>query len=755
MIGASAQYRGFGLFEKTGASTWTLIGTTTAVTPWTLTGGTLSIAQDSSLGDSTSALAFNGGTLLTTASFTMNRAVALNASGGTIETDAGTVLTSAGGIAGSGGLTKTGTGTLALSSANTYAGATSIEAGTLKGVAGNAFSAASAHTVASGATLDLGGFNQAVGSLAGAGAVTNSGVAAATLNTGGDNTSTLFSGILQNGAAATTLAKSGSGMLTLSGDSSAFSGTTNVRSGILSVNGSLGGTMDVLSDGTLQGNGAVGVTTVQAGGIIAPGNSIGVLHVNGSYTQQAGSTYQVQLDPTSTTSDLIAVNGPAMVQPGSLLSASKSSPGTFTPNTTYKVLNASGGVTGTYTLAGDIAVSAFLNLVDSYDANNVYLKVVQTRDIGDAAQTPNQTSTAGGLGGTPLENPVLNSPSDAAARDAFDQLSGAGHASVKGAMIYDSRYARALAIDRLRDAFCTVGHSSRRDGAVRPGEPIAASGCAVNPDRFAVWGQAFGSWGHSNGNANAARIVRSSGGFVTGIDVAMADNWRIGLLTGYSRSNFSVDAQRALSGSDNYHFGVYGGTQRGNLAFRFGSTYTWHDITSSRSVALPGFFNRLSADYSASTAQVFGELGYQIEAGQFGFEPFANLAYVNLHSNGFVERGGAAALTSRGGDTGTAFTTLGLRASTDFALGNVRTTARGTLGWLHAYGDLTSVSVMSFAGGNPFIVTGVPIATDAAVVEAGLDLHVTRQATLGISYGGQFGGAVTDQSVRGNFTMRF
>ena len=38
------QYQGFGIFEKTGSSTWTLTGTTTATTSWTLKEGTLDVA---------------------------------------------------------------------------------------------------------------------------------------------------------------------------------------------------------------------------------------------------------------------------------------------------------------------------------------------------------------------------------------------------------------------------------------------------------------------------------------------------------------------------------------------------------------------------------------------------------------------------------------------------------------------------------------------------------------------------------------
>ncbi|MFS1808952.1 hypothetical protein ACL6UX_28510, partial [Bacillus anthracis] len=65
-ISATGKYQGFGAFEKTGTSTWTLNGTNAGLTPWTLSGGKLSIAADGSLGDKAGDLTFNGGTLLTT-----------------------------------------------------------------------------------------------------------------------------------------------------------------------------------------------------------------------------------------------------------------------------------------------------------------------------------------------------------------------------------------------------------------------------------------------------------------------------------------------------------------------------------------------------------------------------------------------------------------------------------------------------------------------------------------------------------------
>ena len=121
-------------------------------------------------------------------------------------------------------LTKVGTGTLTLSGANTYSGATTVSAGTLQAGSTSGLGATSDFTVNS--ILDLGGFSNAIGSLAGNGTVTNTGVPA-TLTAGGDNATTTFSGIIQAfGAGTLALTKSGTGVLTLTGTNTYVGGTT-------------------------------------------------------------------------------------------------------------------------------------------------------------------------------------------------------------------------------------------------------------------------------------------------------------------------------------------------------------------------------------------------------------------------------------------------------------------------------------------------------------------------------------------------
>jgi uncharacterized protein with beta-barrel porin domain len=50
---------------------------------------------------------------------------------------------------------------------------------------------------------------------------------------------------------------------------------------------------------------------------------------------------------------------------------------------------------------------------------------------------------------------------------------------------------------------------------------------------------------------------------------------------------------------------------------------------------------------------------------------------------------------------------------------------------------------------------GVPLAREAALVEAGFDTLIASQTTVGISYSGQLGERVRDHSVRGDLRIRF
>ncbi|RUU88386.1 autotransporter domain-containing protein [Mesorhizobium sp. M7A.F.Ca.MR.176.00.0.0] len=82
-------------------------------------------------------------------------------------------------------------------------------------------------------------------------------------------------------------------------------------------------------------------------------------------------------------------------------------------------------------------------------------------------------------------------------------------------------------------------------------------------------------------------------------------------------------------------------------------------------------------------------------------------------------------------------------------------TARGGLGWRHAFGDVRPDTALAFAGGSSFAIKGVPIAKNAALLEAGLDVNITENATFGIAYQGQIASDAQTHGFSAKLGVRF
>lgn len=597
-----------------------------------------------------------------------------------------------------------------------------------------------------------------IGSLSGDGTVSLGGK---TLTLGGLGKDDTIGGAIKdggsNGGAGGSLIKIGAGTLTLNGVST-YTGLTTVEDGTLIVgdythaDAVLAGAVDVNAGGTLGGSGTVGRTTIASGATIAPGNSIGTLTINGDISFAAGSTYEAEIN-AAFEGDLIDASGAATINGGTVHAVKMG--GVYTPGSRWTIIGADGGVTGTFDAL--IQNMPFVDLALAYDSHHVYIDATRNNvAFCDVAATFNQCSTGDGLETAGTGNPVYDAvaalPDEMSARQALDGLSGEIHASVKSALIEDSAHIRDAATARIRAAFEGVAAMSLPVIGYGPdGAEIAPS----STDRFAAWGRAFGSWGSFDSDGNAAELDRRVGGLLMGMDGLVAESWRLGLIAGYSHSSFDVRDRSSSGSSDSYHLGVYAGRQWGNLGLRSGLAYTWNDVETSRTVFFPGFADRLAGDYSAGTFQAFGELGYKIDTVAASFEPFANLAYVRMRAEGFAEEGGAAALRSHGQTTDATVTTLGLRAASDFDLGGLRGTARAMLGWRHAFGDTTPLSTHAFAGSDAFTVAGAPIARDAAVIEAGLDLNLAATTTLGVVYQSQIASEARQHGFNAKLNVRF
>lgn len=767
-----------------------LTGTNTYSGGTRLSGGTLRIASNDKLGAAASGIVFDGGSLRASESFTSNRAAGFEL-GGAFLVDAGKTLTWNGVVSGRGHITKVGAGTLILSGANTYTGDLYHNGGTVQGnttsLRGNIrFDPNADNPIARSVTFDQATNGTFAGTITNKGSITKIGAGTLTLTgnndySGGTTVSagtlrgasnSLQGNILNNAAVifdqardgtyagvmsgSGTFTKQGAGKLMLPGIQ-AFTGATNINAGNLNVNGSLESSsmVNVNVGGTLSGNGKFGNVN-NNGGTISPGNSIGTIVINGNLNMGPASKYLVEINGVA--SDRIEVSGTANIQSSvfEIAHDSDKSSAPILPGTTYTLITAQGGLT---TTAPQVAVAdfPFLDFTLNNDGFNGTLTTSRNAAAFDTlASTPNEKVVAGALDAAGIASPLwqqIVGATEAQARTAFISLGNASiHASAKGMLLEDSRFVRDAASDRIRSALDGIG--AARAPVLAYGDD-GAELVAADTDRFAVWGNAFGSWGDNDSDGNAAALDRSIGGLLLGGDALVGDTWRAGLMTGFSRSSFHVDGSASSGDATSYYLGAYAGSRWGALSLRMGAAYGWNSIETRRAVAVASLSETLSADYDAGTAQIFGEGGYRIDTAAASFEPFANLAYVNVHTDAFTERGGAAAISQAGSNTDATFATLGIRASGDFALGEINVVARGMLGWRHAFGDVTPLSTLAFAGSNAFTVSGVPIARDAAVLEAGLDFDIAPKAKLGVSYTGQFGSGVSDNGAKLDLSVRF
>jgi T5SS/PEP-CTERM-associated repeat protein len=166
-----------------------------------------------------------------------------------------------------------------------------------------------------------------------------------------------------------------------------YTGNTIVNGGTLLVNGSIASSAltTVNAGGTLGGTGFVGNTSI-SGGTLSPGNSVGAITIQGNLVLTAASTYMVEVSASG--ADRTNVTGTATL--GGARVAVNFDGGS---NQRYTILNAAGGVTGTF---GSVAANNNVIATLSYDANDVFLNFESTLGAGTWLN-PNQQAVAAAI----------------------------------------------------------------------------------------------------------------------------------------------------------------------------------------------------------------------------------------------------------------------------------------------------------------------------------------------------------------------
>lgn len=215
-----------------------------------------------------------------------------------------------------------------------------------------------------------------------------------------------YSGTLHNRIlVAGGITKAGPGTMTISGNNS-YTGPTTVSAGKLVVDGNIStSTTTVENGGTLGGSGTVGSVIVQTGGTVSPGNSPGILNVNGDYSQSGTLTIEINGLTPGTQHDQLNVDrlsGDGAVSLGGNLSVLFGGGSYVDGDLLFILLNdGSDAISGTFSgLAQNDIVTSFggFDWIISYSADSTGDAFTGGNDVALMAIPEPEAALLGGLG---------------------------------------------------------------------------------------------------------------------------------------------------------------------------------------------------------------------------------------------------------------------------------------------------------------------------------------------------------------------
>ncbi len=550
-----------------------------------------------------------------------------------------------------------------------------------------------------------------------------------------------------------------SGSTTLKGINT-YTGNTMLSAGTLSINGSItNSSITVNSGAALAGSGSVADVTVD-GGILAPGNSIGMLTVAGDVSFTSASHYEVEVN-ASGASDFINVSGTATLGNAAVRVLAES--GSYAASTDYTILTAASGVSGTF---GSVSSNfAFLSATLSYDAFNVYLNLTRNSvSMESIAQTPNQQATAAALTEIAALIPTifaeitgLSAPD---ARLAFDNLSAAQYSHSQQSIQHVNSQFRQILIGRAQRASLIFADQSSLDSIkdiqlAYNGNDLASLFPQEPNKNYGFWLQAFGQRAEINKTDWMGVTNSQTKGLVMGIDTLL-HNAVVGVAASYAVSDIDLDST-ALK-MDSYQAAIYAHWLLPSYDISASAALGYHETDAIRDIDVGNISRQTQADFHGSSFVASLELGKPLSFVQdMTLTPYAVIDYSHITQSKFAESGASTAnLIVDSTRVDSLRSTLGLRLSRVFSSeDDMNITPYSSIAYIHEHLDNVSQfkAAFSVSPKKSFNIEGAKLSHGHTQFALGINGQLNESTSISASYLGEFSSTDSNQSVTATFRM--
>lgn len=287
----------------------------------------------------------------------------------------------------------------------------------------------------------------------------------------------------------------------------------------------------------------------------------------------------------------------------------------------------------------------------------------------------------------------------------------------------------------------------------------AAHRTGWDPDRWDIWGAAYGGQTNIGGDRSAGLhdLSLRTYGFAAGLDYRVWPSTVVGFALGGGSNNFALSDGMGGGRADMLQAAIYSSTRIHAAYVSAALAYSWQDVTTDQYLSVINL-DRLTANFKTNSVGGRIEGGYRFgipgfyETPSFGITPYAALQGQAYFTPAYSENATSVFARSFDARTATVYRTeLGAWFDTSRPFYNDSIlTLRSRAAWAHdEYSGLGANANFVSLPGFSFSVNGVTPAHDLLLASAGAELRFPNRVSVGAQFDSEFAERATKYSGKG------